>query len=200
MVRMEALDRILEPLRLIAWADGRKSTLIIGQPDYRQDPAFHFVYGGRLSNVLAMRRTRSTENRYAKYEVAGTSGTGNRLGVARDESFLHEKRLYMPREPDSDMAADERAQHIMAQANASSYELHVTAAGHGQYRPGASTATIFRPDTVARCVRVVRASAIDDTLVTHYDHPAYITRVTYSSDESGARTAISLVPLQTELL
>ena len=206
MVRMEALDRILEPLRLIAWPEGDSvggtSTLVIGQPDYRQAPAFNFVYGGHISNVVTMRRTRSTESRYATYEVGGTSGTGNRLGVARDESgdFLRAKRLYIPREPDSDMTADERARRIMAQANASGYELHVTAAGHGQYRPGASTATIFQPDAIARCVRQVRASAIDDTLVTLYDHPAYITRVTYSADESGARTSLSLVPLHTELV
>lgn len=206
MVRMEALDRILEPLRLIAWPEGdsvgRRSTLVIGQPDFRQSPAFNFAYGGHTSNVLAMRRTRSTESRYATYEVGGTSGTGNRLGVARDESgdFQHGKRLYTPREPDSDMTADEHARRIKAQADASGYELHVTAAGHGQYQPGASTATIFRPDTVARCVRMVRASAIDDTLVTLYDHPAYITRVTYTADESGARTAMSLVPLHTELV
>ena len=55
MVRQEALDRILEPLRLVSWADGRKSTLVIGQPNYRQAPAFNFVYGGPVSNVLGMR-------------------------------------------------------------------------------------------------------------------------------------------------
>ena len=202
MVRMEALDRILEPCRLLSWADGRDATLTIGQPNYRQKPAFNFVYGGRVANVLAMRRTRSTENRYRDYEVGGTSGSGNRLGTARDTSgdFLHPKRVYTPREPGSTMTADEHARRLMAQANASGYELHVTAAGHGQYQPGESHPTIFQPDTIARCVRQVRASAIDDTLVTLYDEPAYITRVTYSASEQGASTAISLVPQHTELV
>lgn len=202
MARMEALDRILEPLRLVSWADGRPSTLVIGQPNYRQAPAFNFVYGGAVSSVLGMRRTRSTENRYRDYEVGGTSSTGNRLGTTRDESgdFLHAKRLYIPRERSSDMTTDEQARRIMAQANASGYELQVTAAGHGQYQPGATTATIFRPDMIARCVRQVRASAVENTLVTLYDHPAYITRVTYSAGAQGARTALSLVPLHTELV
>ena len=202
MSRMEALDRVLEPLRLMSWADGRDSTLVVGRPDYQQTPAFVFVYGGATSNVLALRRTRSTENRYRDYEVGGTSNTGNRLGTARDKSsdFLHEKRLYVPREPDSDMTAAERARRIMAQANAGGYELQVHAPGHGQVQPGDTSPTIYRPDLVARCVRQARASAIDDTRVTLYDQPAYITRTTYTADASGTRTTLSLVPLETELV
>ena len=119
--------------------------------------------------------------------------------VDNSGDFLHDKRLYIPREPDSDMSAQEQARRVMAQANASGYELHVTAAGHGQVLPGDQRPTIYRPDTVARCVREVRTSAIDDALVTLFDIPAYITRVTYTADESGARTSLSLVPLHTEL-
>ena len=70
----------------------------------------------------------------------------------------------------------------------------------GQVKPGEQRPTIYRPDMVARCVRQVRTSAIDDTLVTLYDIPAYVTRVTYTADESGARTSLSLVPLHTELV
>lgn len=201
-LRMEALDRVLEPLRLLSWADGRRNTLVIAAPNYKQAAVFDFVFGGHHSNVLSMTRKRSIDNRYRDYEIGSTSSTGARLGVANDESgdFLRDKRLYIPFERDSDMTANEQARRVMAQANASAYEIQVVNAGHGQVRPGDERATIFQPDRVARCVRLVRTSPTDDALIVLYDHPAFITRVTYSADQGGARTVLSLVPLHTELV
>ena len=200
MSRMEALDRVLEPLRLMSWpADQR---LVIGRPDYRQAPAFAFVYSPKVSTCLSMERVRSSANRFATYEVGSAASAGNRHGLVEDKSgdLRHPKRLYVPRERDSDLSATAQAQRIKAQADASGYELAVELAGHGEMRTGDARPTLYQPDLVARCVRQVRASAADDALVTLYDLPAYITRATYTASSGGARTALSLVPLDTELV
>lgn len=108
--RWEAVEHVLRPLGLIAWGSADGVTLVVAQPNYSQGIQYTFFEtpAEAQSNVLSMKVSKSTANRYAQIIVSG-SGRGlfvpappfvptfageqrpkvvnsNRLGAARDNA------------------------------------------------------------------------------------------------------------------
>lgn len=132
----------------------------------------------------------------------------NRIGVAYDgpgaegigEDFQRRKRLFVVSEALSEEDAKAEAVRILARGKASARTVDVMTLGHGQVLEGASETTLYAPDLIARCYKEAETSPEDGAPAVLVDAHFYITRVTYSSSrDAGEQTALSLVPVGTEL-
>lgn len=217
--RFGALESILEPLGLLAWASGDGTTLIVTRPHVRQEPQYAFFDHPGESQVMAMSMATSNAGRYALVEVSGTGrATGgearqveagerasefaqrNRIGIARDTSgdFRHPARLFLAEEVASTAEARALAHRVMRESLAESRTVTVTVPGHGQFLDS-SMPTTYAPDTVASIEKWVRKAPDDDTPAQLFNAEMYISSVTFSGSRDGQTTELALTPLEIEL-
>ncbi len=210
--RWQVIETLCSQADCLAWAAGDGSELIIGQPNYDQEPQFRFFMPAANSKrideatVLGMGVRERTADRYSRVIVVG-SGTGtdvnygssvaSRYGEAKDNpatpdgdglSFSAPKRLIAQRSVNSLSEATELARREMARRDAHAQAITVRAAAHGQLIAGAFP-TIFAPDTIASCE--------DERTGTKGNY--LITACTYRSARTGEETLITLVPSGSDL-
>lgn len=199
------IEELCSSAGLLVWssADGRE--LVIGRPNYSQDPQYLFRHSTRAgSTVIDMTREDTVADRYAMMEVYGigrgdASGYGGDVanrGAARNgpnadgtgRDFAYPKRMSLPQNAIQD--ADEAgrvAAREMAHRDFRGRTLAVSTLGHGQTLTG-STATLYAPNTLAR--------VIDDDL--YEDGIWLVHSLTFKGDrQSGETTDLQLVPRDT---
>lgn len=210
--RWQVIETLCSQAGALAWSSGDGTELIIGEPNYNQEPQFRFFMPAAnskridQSTVLGMGVRERTADSYSRVIVVG-SGTGtaanygasvtSRYGEARDnpatpegdgDRFSAPKRLIAMRSVNSVAEADELAEREMDRRDAHARGLTARCAAHGQVVAGAFT-TIFAPDTIA--------SVEDERTGTK---GAYlITSCTYRSGRRGEETTMTLVPSGTKL-
>ncbi len=169
--RWAIIDELLRQAGLIAWSAGDGTELVIGQPNYAQEPQWRFFHPaagssrGAESNVIGMGVKYSTADRYSRVIVTG-SGRGtaanygpavaSRYGSAKDGpgvdgiggAFAEPKRLVVHEPVQSVAEADDLALHEIERRAAHGTVVSVTAPGHGQLVAG-SALTTFATDTLA---------------------------------------------------
>ena len=210
--RWQVIETLCAQAGVLAWSAGDGSELVVGQPNYDQEPQFRFFMPAANSTriaestVLGMGVRERTADRYSRVIVVG-SGTGtdvsygsrvaSRYGEAKDNpttkegdghAFSAPKRLIVQRSVASIAEAQELARREMGRRDAHAQGLTVRCAGHGQIVAGAFT-TIFAPDTIA--------SVEDERTDTKGNY--LITACTYRSGRTGEETLITLVPSGADL-
>ena len=210
--RWQVIETLCAQAGALVWSAGDGTELVVGQPNYDQEPQFRFFMPAANSTridestVLGMGVRERTADRYSRVIVVG-SGTGtdvnygsrvaSRYGEAKDnpntkegdgDAFSAPKRLIVQRSVASIAEAQELARREMARRDAHAQGLTVRCAGHGQIVAGAFT-TIFAPDTIA--------SVEDERTDTKGNY--LITACTYRSGRTGEETLITLVPSGADL-
>lgn len=170
--RWHVLSSFLEEAHLLAWSSGDGKELIVGLPNYEQEPSFHFtvVKAGseRRSdgNMLSYARVDSVADRYSQIIACG-AGKGSaanysdrvtkRRGVASNgpgksgigKDFTYPKVLLVS---DDDVRDEDQAQvradREMAERDSTGHRLTIKMRGHSQRRTD-GTEVLFAPDTVA---------------------------------------------------
>lgn len=203
--RWDTLQRLLEPARFLAWssADGRE--LVVGVPNYDQQPQFQFFIAADsqsarrgFTNVVDLSHVSSTEERYSDIVVLGASrGDSSTYGraVARSArvtspGFKHPKELIVQDDAVKNPAdALARAHREMALRDKTAEVLQITVDGHSQRFNRASDEAIYAFDTVAEY--------LDEEL--DVGGRWYITAVTFLGSRDSQTTELTLVPVGTEL-
>jgi prophage tail gpP-like protein len=209
--RWQVIETLCTQADCLAWSAGDGSELIVGQPNYNQEPQFRFFMpkaGSKRTaeaTVLGMGVRDRTDDSYSRIIVVG-SGVGTtvnygesvtaRYGEAKDADtpqgdggrFSAPKRLIAMRSVNSIAQAKELAEREMARRNAHAGGITVRCAAHGQVVAGAYT-TIFAPDTIA---------SVEDER-TDIKGKYLITSCTYRSGRRGEETTMTLVPSGTDL-
>jgi prophage tail gpP-like protein len=210
--RCQVIETLCSQAGALFWSSGDGDELVVGQPNYDQEPQYRFFMpaaGSKRtseSTVLGMGVRERTADRYSRVIVVG-SGQGtsanygaqvaSRYAEAKDNpatldgdgiAFSAPKRLVVVRSVSSIGEARELAQREMARRNAHATAITVRAPGHGQVLAGAAP-TIFVPDTIAN---------VEDER-TGINGSYLITACTYRSGRSGEETLMTLVPSGTEL-
>lgn len=210
--RWQVIETLCSQADALAWAAADGSELIIGQPNYNQEPQFRFFMPAKdsrrtaESTVLGMGWREHFEDSYSRVIVVG-AGTGTdvnygsrvsaRYGEAKDNpatpegtglAFLEPKRLIAVRSVKSVSEAQELARRELNRRKAHQKALTVRCAGHGQSIGGAPV-TIFAPDTLA---------SVEDER-TGDQGIFLITACNYRSSRGGEETLMTLVPSGTDL-
>ena len=211
--RAQVITELCKEAGYLWWTSGDGNELIIGRPNYDQEPQFEFTLpksgaDGATSTVMGIGIRHAVTERYSRVIVVG-SGQGtdanygasvaSRYGDAKNNpattdgegrDFLRPKRLIVVRSVGSIAGARELAQREMAQRDAHAFALTVLAQGHGQV-VGGSQPTIFVPDT---------QSLVSDER-TDVDGLWLIVGCTYRSARDGAeQTSMQLVRSGSELV
>ncbi len=214
MSRHQVIEDLCAQSGCLVFPSGDGLELVVGQPNYQQEPQFRFFMPMQdstradESTVLGVGIHDSVAERYSRIIVVG-SGTGTDAnygstvasrfaqalnnpaspeGVGLD--FQRPKRLIAVRPVNSIAEAQELAVREMARRDANKSVITVRAQGHGQVIAGVYT-TIFAPDLVA-LVEDERTGTKGSYLVTE---------CTYRSNrQSGEETALTLVPSGTVLI
>lgn len=226
--RWAAVESLLKPLRLVAWASADGATLICARPHYGQEPQYDFFETVEASNVLSVTWSRSVETRYALIEVSGSGRpvgvppppvvtlpgrkppkrvNRSRIGIAKDGpasdgtggDFRHPKRLFVVSDALSLDEAQAEAERTLNRQRASAQTIQVAAPAHGQIRPGARQPTLFTVDTVARVRIDAERSVADRRPETIVASSMWVSRCVYRADRRTEQTEISLLPLGTEI-
>ena len=211
-MRWEIIERLLNQAGMLAWSAGDGTELIVGKPNYDQEPQWRFFRPAPGSRRMAEGNVSigvkdSTADRYSRIVVVG-SGRGtvtnygaavaSRYGEAKDNpgtaegtggDFTEPKRLVMQLPVQSTQEAQANAERELRRRKAQGEVITVRAPLHGQL-VGGTYRTIFCPDTLAsvECERTGRRGAY------------LVTTCRYSSSrEGGERTDMDLVPKGTEL-
>lgn len=203
--RWQVLQFFLERAELLAWstADGR--ALVVGLPNYEQEPAYRFFVAAERSdraaegNVKACTIHDSVGDRYSEITCVGTPRTDGGEGrvyrkeTARNGSMSHgtgadftvPKRLLLA-DDDVDTAKEARARAAreMAKRDAEGHKVSLVVKGHTQTLDGRRTA-LFAPDTMA----------LFEHEETGVKGSYLITRVQFTDDrDEGEITRLDLVP------
>ncbi len=209
--RWAVLDYFLRELELLAWPSGDGKTLIIGAPNYDQEPTFRLFHAragsvrAAESNVMQFKVKDSVGERYSQITAFGsqtgddgsvqrgargtaTNGPGL-LGVGAD--FQARKTLIITDDNVRGTAqAQVRARREMAQRDANGHEITVTVPGHAQQIDGARSPTLYA------CDNMVDVESEVFGIKGRY----LITQTTFRRDESsGETTDLRLVPKGTRL-
>jgi prophage tail gpP-like protein len=228
--RWEALEQVTRPLQLLAWSSADGKALVLARPNYDQAPQYEFVETPSYSNVTAMTLQASVSGRYSMIETAGTGvppgvspppriatyagekpprfvaqGT---VAAAFDHDapdgtggdFRYRQRLFVPTNHVSASESQLEAIRTMARGKARARTIEVTAAGHGQVLEGASSATLYAPDTLATVRKEIETAPDDDTPAVLVDDVFYVTRVSFRGGRDDETTTLSLVPVGTLLV
>lgn len=210
--RWATLAAFLEEAGLIAWSSADGNQLIVGQPNYSQEPQWRFTlpeFGSSRAaegNVLSAEIEHNVGERYSAIIAVG-SGQGNQtnyservtklrgvvkngpgeFGIGKD--FQHRKVLIVS---DDDVRsvdlALERAKREMATRDSTGHRINLTVRGHTQYWDLNSPA-IFAPDTMA----LVEDEEIGLSAL------YLITSCTFGMGREGEQTQLTLVPKGTVL-
>lgn len=214
MSRWQVIEDLCSQAGYLAWETGDGIELVVGEPNYDQEPQFRFFMPAANSKragestVLGMGVHNSVADRYSRIIVVG-SGVGtdanygaavaSRFAEAKDnpddpegvgEDFTAPKRLIRPLAVESIAEAQELADREMGRRDISSEQLTVRAPGHGQVIAGSYT-TLFTYDTLASC----------EDERTGVNGVYFITGCTYrSSRQGGEETLLHLIPRGTRLV
>ncbi len=211
--RWEVIETLCKQAGFLCWSSGDGRELIVGEPNFVQEPQFRFFMPAKNSRrtdeatVRGMGVHRSTADRYSRIICVGAgSGTdanygssvAARYGEAKDnpitpegdgEDFSAPCRLVIQRPVQSSADARKHAEREMAERDAHGEGMTVRCAGHGQVVDGIYT-TLFAPDTIASC-EDERTGTVGLYL---------IVSCTYRSGREGEETVMRLVPIGTELV
>lgn len=212
--RWDVMMQFLEPARFLAWSTADGKALVIGGPNYKQDPQFQFFLPRDpqslrrgFANVTDWDWTDSVADRYSEVIVMGASrGDGARYGselnsmasakdgpgadgVGRD--FLIRKKLIVADDDVKNRAdAQARANREIARRDQTRRVLKVQVDGHGQKYNAQSDPAIYAFDCVAE--------AYDEEL--DLGGRFLVVSVSFNgSKSSGQTTSLTLVPVGTEL-
>jgi prophage tail gpP-like protein len=213
--RSQVLEYWLGEAGLLGWssADGRQ--FIIGEPNYEQEPQFSLFAPAPRSarrdegNVLALKHTESTAERYSRITVLG-SGAGSatnygenvqRRGAALQGptstglggSFRIPKELIILDEDlHTQRRAQERADNEMKLRESQALTVEVTVHGHSQAMGADAERTNYGCDMMV--------DFEDEEIAAPGNPRAFlITRVGFDGSRSGRVTRLTLVPRGTEL-
>lgn len=214
MSRHQVIEDLCAQAGCLVFPSGDGAELIIGQPNYEQEPQFYFFQpmadSTRTdeSTVLGMGVSESVAERYSRVIVVG-SGTGtdvnygstvaSRYAQSLDNpltkdgtglDFRQQKFLIAVRPVNSTAEAQELADREMDRRRASRRKVTVRSQGHGQ-QIGSVFTTIFAPDLIA-LVEDERTGVKGEFIITD---------CIYRADRPGAETTtLSLVPSGTVLI
>lgn len=171
--RWDVLEYFLHELELLAWSAGNGHSLVIGQPNYDQEPTYDFFHPRAGSaraakgNVLSFTLTESVGERYSQVVAVGANvgnavnygeKTVKRRGVASNgpglygvgKDFQQRKVLLVADDSVKDDAqAKVHATREMAERDAQGYEIRVQVEGHAQELEGARAPTLYACDHMA---------------------------------------------------
>lgn len=221
--RWEALQKLLVPLRLLAFSSADGKALIVTRPNYDQEIQYWFRKTPQGSNVIRMSYARSVAERHQEIVVSGSkrskgpftaqrlSTPGRKkiqyvarhsLGVARDESgdFRAQKRLFVVDTSLYPKDAQAQAERLMGQQRARAEEIEITVPGLGQRAPDGRAYVLYAPDTMCSVLLQTAVDSNADSPRTLVNAAYYITRVDYQSDGRGSSTRLSVVPKGTVLV
>lgn len=205
--RWEVLEEIAAEAELLVWSTADGTALVIGRPNYRQEPQYTLHRCARESNVTSLEYGDSVADRFSMIVVTGAgrgdtlnygtnvmrrvqfvvNGTGAQ-GVGRD--FQRPKRLMVQAASRNAAHAKNQAQRLMDRHDATGRTCDVVVHDHGQWLAGrAGAPTIYAVDTVAQVQR-------DDIGL---DEPMLITAVDFQGNRGAQTTTLRLVPLGTRL-
>lgn len=212
--RWKVIEDLCAQAGYLAYSAGDGTELIVGEPNYDQEPQFRFFQPAAdstrasESSVLAMGIHDETADRYSQIIVVGSgqgtdanygSSVASRFASAKNNpastagdglDFSAPKRLIVQRSVESIAEAQEVADREMAQRDAKGEQITVRAANHGQVIAGPYT-TIFTTDTVA---------AVEDERIDRKGS-YLITSCTYRSNRQvGEETSLDLVPKNARLV
>jgi prophage tail gpP-like protein len=171
--RWGVLEYFLREMELLAWPSADGKALIIGKPNYDQEPTFKFFHpraGSRRAaegNCVSFSLRQSVGERYSQVIAVGANAGGivnygektvKRRGVASNgpglygigADFTHRKVLLLSDDAVKDDAqALVRAARELAERDAQGYEITVQVAGHAQEVAGGRAPTLYACDTMA---------------------------------------------------
>jgi prophage tail gpP-like protein len=208
MSRHQVIEDLCAQSGCLVFPSGDGSELIIGQPNYEQEPQFYFFMpqadSTRVdqSTVLAMGISESVAERYSRVIVVG-SGTGTDANYGATVAsryaqsfndpltadgtgldFRQRKCLIAVRPVNSIAEAQELADREMARRDMSRRKITVRSQGHGQVIAGVYT-TIFAPDLLALVE--------DERTMTKGTY--IVTDCTFHGNREGAEeTSLTLLP------
>jgi prophage tail gpP-like protein len=211
-MRWEVIERLLDQAQLLAWSAGDGDELVVGRPNYEQEPQWRWFRPRPGSSRMAegnvgIGAKDSTADRYSRIVVVGagrgtTSNYGpslaSRYGEAKDNpatpdgeglAFFAPKRLVMQMSVSSVAEARALAAREMRRRVYAGALVPVLAPAHGQL-VGGSRPTLFCPDTLGQleCERTGRRGSY------------LVVSCRYESDRAGGeRTMLEVVPKGTEL-
>ncbi len=171
--RWGVLEYFLREMELLAWPSADGKALIIGKPNYDQEPTFKFFHpraGSRRAvegNCLSFSIRQSVGERYSQVIAVGSNAAGilnygeksvKRRGVASNgaglygvgKDFTRRKVLLLSDDAVKDDAqAKVRAEREMAERDAQGYEITVQVEGHAQDVAGGRAPTLYACDAMA---------------------------------------------------
>lgn len=211
--RWHVIENAIAQAGYIAFASGNGTELIVGKPNYDQEPQYQFFMPksgsdrSAESTVLGMGIREALTDRYSRCICVGSgigteanygSSVASRFAEARNNEldaegvgaeFLVPKRLIIVRSVDSIDEARELARREMARRDAHGATVTVLSQGHGQVVAGREV-TLFAPDTIA---------TVEDER-TGFNEECLIVSCTYRCDrENGEQTLMELVVSGAEL-
>lgn len=211
--RWQVLDYFLKEGELLAWSSCDGAELIVGLPNYRQDPQYRFFVPAegsrraREGNVIECEIVDQVEDRYARIVAMG-AGKGNTSNYAErvvrqrgtalcnpdsvdgtGTDFLFRKDLILADDDVKDLeTATRRARREMARRAAGGHSVRLKVRGHDQSFAGIPVLYAFD------CM----AEFEDEETGTKGSY--LITRITFrQSLDEGETTAIEMVPKDTVL-
>lgn len=173
--RFTVITEIAKQMDAVVWSSGDGRTLIIGQPDFKQEVQFRFLHpkhGSRRMKdpavVMDLELDDTTDDRYSHYLFLGAgAGTdanyghsvSSRWGEAKDnpdtefgegKDFTRPLRLVIADRHDlsSRKEATAEAKHEQTRRDVKRHTARVEFAGHGQVVAAGAGRTLFALDTV----------------------------------------------------
>jgi prophage tail gpP-like protein len=209
MRRWELAQRFLDEAGLLAWSAGDGAELVVGLPNYDQEPQWRFFVpaeGSRRrgeANTLGFEAIDDISDRYSEIRVLG-AGRGNRetygRSVTRHEhieidvtgAFLRDKKLIVAHSRlRSGDEAERLARREMAVRAGKGRMIEILADGHGQSLLPDTPPTLFAIDTVAE-VEVEEWPELSGRYL--------VVGLTFlDTAEDGETTMLRLVPVGTTL-
>jgi prophage tail gpP-like protein len=205
--RWQVIQEIVSQAGLIAWSSADGKEFFVGYPNPNAAAQFLVLHAARdtgsTSTCKSLEIVDDIGDRYSMIAVVGTSAGDARnygQGVERSSvtydgdgidgvggDFRHPKRLLMPeRNFDSQNDAAQVARQEMARRNVRRHVVTATMKGHGQRIGGASTPTIFAPNTIARVIDEEQRPIWDDTYI--------VLSCTFTGSSSGQETQVEAIP------
>ncbi len=161
--RWKVLEYFLHKAKLLAWSTADGKALVVGLPNYDQEPQYRFFVPSvdsnraREGNVVSYSLRDSVADRFSAVRVVGSARldprrdqkdpAGQYLAEAKGTGFKRPKRLIVQ---DDDIRgprqARVRAERELAERDATGHHLEIEVVGHGQ---GGREPVIYAPDTMA---------------------------------------------------
>lgn len=163
--RWEVLAQFLERAELMAWSSADGKQLIVGLPNYRQEPQYVFVRSRQRqdeSNCLSVSIKDSVGERYSEITVVGMARSDDPLEESQERyiackatayalpgTFQRDKKLVIAADDIEDgKACQARADYEMSIRESGGHRVELTVAGHGQRYRANEPPALYAPDTM----------------------------------------------------